>query len=103
LVLIIKSQIFLDFQEVISPNFSQNFSVQRSEIDSLVFKCWIWKPSNKILFTHAEIFCCCALWDQVQTFFLMSQFKVFAWFVIALPTAVLAAAVAFSKTLVAEA
>jgi len=34
---------------------------------------------------------------------LMSRLKMFAWFVIALPTAVLAATVACSKTLVAEA
>jgi len=34
---------------------------------------------------------------------LMSRFKMFGWFVTALPTAVLAAAVACSKMLVAEA
>jgi len=33
----------------------------------------------------------------------MSRFKMFAWFVIASPAAVSAAAVAYSKTLVAEA
>jgi len=40
---------------------------------------------------------------KFKLFVLMSRFKMFAWFVIASPTAVLAAAVASSKTLVAEA
>jgi len=91
------------FQEVINPNFIQNFSVQRSEIDSLVFKFWIWKPNNMIFTTHAEIFFAVPCGLKFKLFVLMSRFKISAWFSTTLPTAVSAAAVACSKTLAAEA
>ena len=56
-----------------------------------------------ILPTHDTFFVAVPCGPKFKLFVLMSRFKMFAWFVIASPTAVSATAVASSKILVAEA
>jgi len=56
-----------------------------------------------ILPSHAKVFFAVPSGDKPKLLVLISQFKMFAWFVIASPTNVSAAVAACSKTLAVEA